>query len=378
MRITVLVGTDHHDFSRLVRWADDWQRDHLDDEVLVQHGFSPAPSLARGLELVPPTELVELLRTADVVVTHGGPGTIMSARHAGHHPIAVPRDPGLGEHVDEHQMRFVTWAAAKGLCDEAVSVEELSQTVSALGTSGTRAESHVALAPAVDQELLDRAAGSRRRRRDPSPGAVPVLYCPGPTWRPMAPPHDLQSTPVLVLGQVSRLWLGGADAPCSCGADRGECPFWSDVTERAFADCGPQTLERAGALHRDLARRRLAAARRHPGGDARRAYLELALTYLRVCTAALAAADAGAVVDHGGPLADVLPLSHCRELDIRVLHESGHQAAAGRPDRLTPAALRYRGVPTWRPSMAGAAVEPAAGHQLIPANAAALHGSITW
>ncbi len=95
-RITVLVGTDHHDFSRVVRWADDWQRSHPHDDVLVQHGFSPPPTTARGTELVPPTELVTMLSESDVVVTHGGPGTIMSARHAGHHPLALPRDPAHG------------------------------------------------------------------------------------------------------------------------------------------------------------------------------------------------------------------------------------------------------------------------------------------
>ena len=51
-------------------------------------------------------ELLELFRRAAVVVSHGGPSTVMDARMATRLPIVVPRDPAHGEHVDHHQMRF--------------------------------------------------------------------------------------------------------------------------------------------------------------------------------------------------------------------------------------------------------------------------------
>ncbi len=50
--------------------------------------------------------LEELLAQATVVVCHGGPGTVTEARDAGHVPLCMPRDPELGEHVDDHQQRF--------------------------------------------------------------------------------------------------------------------------------------------------------------------------------------------------------------------------------------------------------------------------------
>ena len=105
--VVVSLGTDHHSFDRLVRWMDDYARRHRDLRVLVQHGHSSAPRKADGTSFLPGGELGELMRRARVVVTHGGPGTILQARGTGHLPIVVPRDPELDEHVDDHQLLFV-------------------------------------------------------------------------------------------------------------------------------------------------------------------------------------------------------------------------------------------------------------------------------
>ena len=43
---------------------------------------------------------------ARVVITHGGPASIMQALSHGKVPIVVPHQPQFGEHVDDHQVRF--------------------------------------------------------------------------------------------------------------------------------------------------------------------------------------------------------------------------------------------------------------------------------
>ena len=105
--VVVSLGTDHHAFDRLVRWADDYARRRPDLRVLVQHGHSQAPARASGTPFLPGEELSEAMRAASVVVTHGGPGTITQARAAGQLPVVVARDPELEEHVDDHQLLFV-------------------------------------------------------------------------------------------------------------------------------------------------------------------------------------------------------------------------------------------------------------------------------
>ncbi|GAA1115742.1 glycosyltransferase [Nocardiopsis metallicus] len=123
--VVVSLGTDHHAFDRLVRWTDDYARRRPDLRVLVQHGNSQAPARASGTPFLPGEELSEAMRSAAVVVTHGGPGTITQARAAGHLPVVVARDPELGEHVDNHQLLFVKRVEEAGRVRACTTAQQL-------------------------------------------------------------------------------------------------------------------------------------------------------------------------------------------------------------------------------------------------------------
>lgn len=124
-RVVVTVGTDHHPFDRLMGWIETWAAANPTVPVLVQRGDSRPPS---GLDSVPMLgydALVGAMALADAVVAQGGPGGIMDARSVGRCPIVVPRRGSLGEHVDDHQVRFCAAMADRGLVRLAESVEEL-------------------------------------------------------------------------------------------------------------------------------------------------------------------------------------------------------------------------------------------------------------
>lgn len=107
------VGTDHHPFSRLVEAVDAWAaRTGL--PVFIQSGTSDPPKHCRHSSLVPYAEMQTMLSSAMGVVSHGGPATIVQIRAAGKLPIVMPRDPALGEHVDNHQIRFARRLAERG------------------------------------------------------------------------------------------------------------------------------------------------------------------------------------------------------------------------------------------------------------------------
>ena len=114
--LLVTVGTDHHPFDRLVRWAGAWFDGHPGRlRCLMQTGTSAPP--AGGAEWQAYLEydaLQEAMASAAAVVCHGGPGTILGARHMGAVPIVVPRQHRLGEHVDDHQVAFSRRLAADG------------------------------------------------------------------------------------------------------------------------------------------------------------------------------------------------------------------------------------------------------------------------
>ena len=135
--LLVTVGTDHHPFDRLVRWADAWLAGHPGElRCLMQTGTSATPTGAADWQAYLEFDALKAaMGTAAAVVCHGGPGTILGARHRGAVPIVVPRQHRLGEHVDDHQVAFSRRLAADG------------------------GEIHLAETEAELHRLLDRVAG---------------------------------------------------------------------------------------------------------------------------------------------------------------------------------------------------------------------------
>jgi UDP-N-acetylglucosamine transferase subunit ALG13 len=114
--LLVTVGTDHHPFDRLVRWADAWLAGHPGAlRCLMQTGTSTPPARPAAWQAYLEFEALQAaMAKAAAVVCHGGPGTILGARHMGAVPIVVPRQHRLGEHVDDHQVAFSRRLAAEG------------------------------------------------------------------------------------------------------------------------------------------------------------------------------------------------------------------------------------------------------------------------
>src|SRR5829696_1106931 len=124
--VFLTVGTDHHPFDRLVRWVNAWAADrHV--RVVAQFGTAAPPQNVDGAPMLRSDELGRLMARAAAVVCHGGPGTIAAARDAGTIPIVIARRPDLGEHVDDHQMRFVARLADAGAVHAPVTEAELRE-----------------------------------------------------------------------------------------------------------------------------------------------------------------------------------------------------------------------------------------------------------
>ena len=66
------------------------------------------------------------LRDADIVVCHGGTGSVITALREGCRTIVVPRSFERGEHYDDHQQEITGAFAARGLVIPANSPEELA------------------------------------------------------------------------------------------------------------------------------------------------------------------------------------------------------------------------------------------------------------
>ncbi|MFF2488884.1 glycosyltransferase [Microbacterium sp. NPDC058062] len=123
--VVVSAGTYHLPFQRLMEWIQRWHDDHPDVRLLVQHGPSRPVDGAENVALLPYSELLALCAEADVVVLQGGAGGVMDMRALTVVPIVVPRVPGDGEVVDDHQLVFTAEMAKLGLIRRAATFEEL-------------------------------------------------------------------------------------------------------------------------------------------------------------------------------------------------------------------------------------------------------------
>ena len=113
--ILVTLGTHPKPMDRLTVALDDiLSSGDLRDEIIITGpNCGKQPSLARAVGIQPYDVLVEWARSSRAMITHAGPASIALALSVGHSPIVVPRDPALGEHVDDHQLRFAAWLAKR-------------------------------------------------------------------------------------------------------------------------------------------------------------------------------------------------------------------------------------------------------------------------
>lgn len=132
-------------------------------------GFADLP----GEDFISREAFAERLAWADVVVSHGGAGTLFEACRAGHAPIVVPRRLRWREHVNDHQVELAHELARAGratVCDDA---DALAGVVRA---ARRRALADVArderLVRAVREALLGAPVDADRARRRPGLGSI--------------------------------------------------------------------------------------------------------------------------------------------------------------------------------------------------------------
>lgn len=103
--IFVTVGTHEQQFDRLIRYMDELD---LEEEVMIQRGYSHyEPLHCKWKNLLPYSEMTDYVARARIVITHGGPSSIMMPLQIGKVPVVVPRQKKFGEHVNDHQIEFV-------------------------------------------------------------------------------------------------------------------------------------------------------------------------------------------------------------------------------------------------------------------------------
>ncbi len=103
--ILVTLGTQKQPFTRLLDYIEKLK---IKDEIIVQAGHTKYESKKMKIfDFISYDEMNRLIDKSDLIITHGGTGSIVEPLKKGKKIIACPRLKKYGEHVDDHQQELV-------------------------------------------------------------------------------------------------------------------------------------------------------------------------------------------------------------------------------------------------------------------------------
>lgn len=128
--ILVILGTQDKPFTRLLEALDAQKKAGvIQDELIVQAGCTKLDTDSMKLfDLLPIDEFDALINDADVIITHAGVGSILSALKKGKKVIACARLAQYGEHTNDHQLQIQEEFARQGYlisCEDFSKIHEI-------------------------------------------------------------------------------------------------------------------------------------------------------------------------------------------------------------------------------------------------------------
>lgn len=123
--IFVTVGTDLP-FDRMMKVIDVWAGENERSDVFAQIGEGGwEPENIEFVNFLQPPQFLSKFKSADVIISHAGMGTILSALHYGKPILVMPKLASLGEHRNEHQLATARRMSDLGNVNVAFNENEL-------------------------------------------------------------------------------------------------------------------------------------------------------------------------------------------------------------------------------------------------------------
>ena len=143
--IFVTVGTHEQGMDRLLIELDKLVSEKkISSDIFAQIGYSKyKPKNYKYKELIAYDEMDDLVRKAEIVITHGGPGSIFHPLKYAKIPIVVPRNPIFNEHVDNHQILFAKKLEQNNKIIAVYDIENLYKAISTYKNVDNNYEIHV-------------------------------------------------------------------------------------------------------------------------------------------------------------------------------------------------------------------------------------------
>ena len=107
--ILVTLGTQDKQFSRLLEKLEQLKKQGIiSEEIIVQAGCTKFKSEnMKIIDMVPIDEFSKLIDSCELLITHGGVGSIITGLRKNKKIIAVPRLKEYKEHENNHQVQII-------------------------------------------------------------------------------------------------------------------------------------------------------------------------------------------------------------------------------------------------------------------------------
>jgi UDP-N-acetylglucosamine transferase subunit ALG13 len=137
--IFVTVGTHEQPFDRLVQGIDRLkEKKIIRDDIFIQTGYSAyKPGACEYKDFIRFDEMMRRMAEAEIVITHGGTGSIMLVLYHQKIPMVMPRQKKYHEHIDDHQVLFCKTMESK---KKIIAVYETDELKPALKNYHQRAQ----------------------------------------------------------------------------------------------------------------------------------------------------------------------------------------------------------------------------------------------
>ena len=129
--ILVTLGTQDKEFTRLLEAIDrEIKNGVITDKVVVQAGCTKFKSDNMEIfDLIPANEFDEYIKKADLIITHGGAGSILTGVKNNKKIIAAARLAKYKEHTNDHQKQIIKEFAEEGYILELKDFNKLGKLI---------------------------------------------------------------------------------------------------------------------------------------------------------------------------------------------------------------------------------------------------------
>lgn len=153
--ILITLGTQIEPFTRLLDYV---ENSKINDEIIVQAGHTKYDSKKMKIfDFIDYKKMEKLVDEADLIITHGGTGSILGPLRKGKKIIACARKAEYGEHVDNHQAELVSIFSSDGYIlelNEDNSLDELVKKIKKFNPAKFKSNKDVFI-----KKLQDKIAG---------------------------------------------------------------------------------------------------------------------------------------------------------------------------------------------------------------------------